>query len=634
MSLKSGTRILAMIAMAFLAAQSVSAEGAVEVRVDPAVRRYIDGVSHLDRTRYFNLAANSSNFWHRCPMGDAPRLLDELRVSLGRGIGLGASAIKTGKPITEDPMRKGFADEASVRAHYENILTGDAELRERFGSNMDLIVHDSDVPHPEFMGSAWKDAGHYQRIGANSVAAADFIALCLKHGFNDFTRPRYYEPLNEPSWQIMQTPQFPALHVELAAAMRREGLDVKIGGPCAPVGYLYNNDYTSQWAKVFKPFIDAAGASIDFISFHIYDYFSGDKAEILTGLPLENTFDLLDAYCLERFGEVKPFACSEHGATGANFNLANVPEKAAQPGFKGVEVPRERLEWLFLNSINGQLMSFLERPRSILKTVPFILDRTDDWNPRYLYTLYSRHGFDKKGEWTRTRLHAFYELWGNVRGERVEAHCVDPDVQVEVFVEGKTGYVCLKNLSNETKPVALRIGMEVVRASRDRLYWGEEGMVFAKAEAVDLGGEWALKPQEMTVVSMEFGEGFKQRGNVYERKFFSGRRIVPIRGCEAEEFRVNMPGGQVGSAGYATLRIGVSRSQSAGREPEVLFNGVRQKVPMERAAEVRGTSAEYVTTKLVAIDPALLRAENDVSVRFPDSGGAIGTLCLRVGFRE
>lgn len=604
------------------------AETISEVKLAPQVRRHIDGQTKLERGRYFNVAANSPNFWKRCPMGEAGYLLDDLHVSLGRGIGLGASAIKTGLPITEDPGRPGFADEGSVRRHYATLPVEDPELKMRLGENMDLIIHDNDQPHPLFMGSAYAESSHYQRIAANPVAAAEFITACLKHGFNDFTRPRYYEPMNEPSWQIMQTPQFAKMHVEIAAAVRKAGLNVKVGGPCTPVGYLYNRDYTAQWAKVFKPFIDQVGDALDFFSFHIYDFYTGSNAEILTGLPLENAFDLLEAYSIKKFGNVKPFACSEHGATGANFNLANVPEKKTVAGFKGVDVPREELEWLHMNSVNGQVMSFIERPGTIIKTVPFILDRTDDWNLRYLYALYSRTNFEKKGEWTRTHLSAFYELWRNVNGERIEAHCADPDLQVSAFVSENTCFLCLKNLSSERKPVALRLAAPTVRSARDRLYWKGDALVFAKDEAVDLARDWSLEPQEMSIISLGLGANFRITSDVFEHKVYSDDQIVPIRGDIPSVHRISAKKGAL----YANLRIGVSRSQKAEKTPEVLFNGVRQQVPLEKASEVRSTSAEYVTTKLIAIDPKLLRAENEISIRFPDGGGAIGAVSLQLGY--
>lgn len=628
MSVPRPQLIFGTLALLILGNGAASAES--EIHLNPLIRRHIDGQSRLERSRYFNLAANSPNFWKRCPMGEAGYLLDELHISLGRGIGLGASAIKSGAPITEDPERSGYADPKSVERHFANLPVEDAELRERFGANMDLIVHDNDKPHPEFMGSAYRDADHYQRISANPVAAGEFIAACLKHGFNEFTRPRFYEPLNEPSWQIMQTPQFAALHVETARAVRRMGLNVKVGGPCAPVGYLYNSDYRGQWTKIFKPFIDAAGDVVDFLSFHIYDYYTGSSAEILTGLPLENAFDLLEAYSLRRFGKVKPFACSEHGATGANFNLANVPEKKNTKGFKGVEVPRERLEWLHINSINGQVMSFMERPGMILKTAPFILDRTDAWNPRYVYSLYSRKNFEKGGEWRRTGLLAFYELWRNVRGERVEARCLDPDLQVSAFVEGAQCFLCVKNLSDEPKELRVHSQSALGRGQRDRCYWREEGLVFEKNEALELGRSLRLEPQEMTVVYLEAEGGFPHAGNVFERRFFAVEQTAPIVKDEPLVARIAVPG----KGRYVCLRIGISRSQQAERTPKVWFNGAPQKVPMERAAEVRATSSEYVTTKLVWLDAALLREENEVRIQFPDSGGAIGAVCLQVGFEQ
>lgn len=600
---------------------------AAEVSISPKTQRFINGVSELERRRYFNISTSSPSFWKRCPPGEAAYLLDDLHVSYGRGLGLGSTAIKAGEQITEDPTRPGYADPSVLRRHYANLVPADSELQKRFGDTTDVILHESDMPHPAFMGSALHKDGHYQRIAADPQAASDFIVQCLKLGYDDFTRPRYYEPLNEPSWEILRTPQFPVLHTEIAKGVRQAGLNVKVGGPCLPVGYMYSSGYEKGWNKMLKPFIDAAGRELDFISFHIYDYYTGPQQDILTGLPLENVFDLYEAYTLQTLGEVKPFACSEHGATGANFNLLCDPTKSNKPNFKGVEISRAMAEWLHINSLNGQVMTFMERPTTVLKTVPHILDRTDDWNPRYVWSLFARRDYSKSGELERTGMFGFYQLWKEVRGNRIESNNTDPDVQTCAFSEGNTVFLCLKNLADKPKTLSLTSSELPAEALVSRYYLAADKPVLETDVPVHNWQQTDLRPNETAIFKLRFAGPIEFRQAVNERKFYSDKLTAPIKANVDQEYQITAPA----TAQYATLRIGVSRPQTAERTPVVLFNGKPVEVPMEEAASSRETSNDYATTKLIKIEPGLLKTTNHITVTFPDDGGAIGSVALLLG---
>jgi hypothetical protein len=413
----------------------------------------------------------------------------------------------------------------------------------------------------------------------------------------------------------------------MARAVRREGLAVQVGGPCTPVGYLYYGGYEGQWKMMLKPFIDAVGRDVDFISFHIYDYYTGTQGEILSGLPLENAFDLYEGYTFHTLGAVKPFACSEHGATGGNLNVINRPELAAEPGFKGIPTPRPLGEWIHLNSINGQIMSFLERPTMILKTVPFILDRADAWNPLYLYVLYAREGFAKTGPLRRTAMFQFYELWKDVRGERIEAHCDDPDVMACALSDGASVFLCLKNLAAVPKPVRLKSSTTPGSTSISRCHFADGAPRLERDVPLGDLDKFEMQADETAIVKLTFPTPVMFSGAVNERKFYANDFAVPIRAGKPHRYRIVTPA----TARYATLRIGISRPQTAVRTPVVLFNGEPLVVPMEAAAQARESSHDYATTKLIRVPAEALRADNEISVTFPDDGGAIGSVVLTLG---
>ena len=277
---------------------------AQELTLAPDVHRALEGQTTLQRDRYFNISGGGrGDFSSDVPLGDANYLLNQLHISFGRNLGLVAYATDFGN-ITEDLKRPGFADPASVRAYFGVIPPANPIIKARFGDNLGIMMHEQPNAFPAFMGSFLTDDGK-GRFPTRIEAAADYVAMCLKYGYDDFDRPRYYEIMNEPGWDILNEPMFRQLNAATKRAVEREGLDVLIGGPCKSVPYYFKNSYKGEWSAGMVPFINSVGQDVDFLSFHIYDYYeSRDKKEISTGLPLESVFDLLADVNLPRRGNI------------------------------------------------------------------------------------------------------------------------------------------------------------------------------------------------------------------------------------------------------------------------------------------------------------------------------------------
>ena len=71
------------------------------------------------------------------------------------------------------------------------------------------------------------------------------------------------------------------------------------------------------------------------------------------------------------------------------------------------------------------------------------------------------------GHWEWSGYIRWYELWADVDGTRVETPSSDPDIQVDAYVDGSTGFLILNNLETNAARIApmVRIRPGVVLAN-------------------------------------------------------------------------------------------------------------------------------------------------------------------------
>ena len=189
--------------------------------------------------------------------------------------------------------------------------------------------------------------------------------------------------------------------------------------------------------------MDTAGEKMDFISIHTYDFPRFQNSErFRKGSNLEATLDMLDHYSMLSFDEVKPIVVSEYGAQIHTLINSGWSEERNTHS---------------LRSTNSQLMSFLERPDTIAKTIPFFVvkaewgrrevnGQTVPYGPRLMIQEFERTGDSSQTSWVYSDLVLFYDLWKEVNGTRVDTYATDQDLQVDAYIDGDTAYIIL-NLS-------------------------------------------------------------------------------------------------------------------------------------------------------------------------------------------
>lgn len=64
-------------------------------------------------------------------------------------------------------------------------------------------------------------------------------AAMLLHGYNDFTRPAYFQPIKGPHWSYATDQHLADWHLKTREAIKARTPQVKVGGHCMVVPYFY-----------------------------------------------------------------------------------------------------------------------------------------------------------------------------------------------------------------------------------------------------------------------------------------------------------------------------------------------------------------------------------------------------------
>lgn len=617
--------------------QPADQPGSAEIMLDATTVRSIGGISELNRAKYFNVCDDGHNFYDHVPSKEAgDYLIDSLNIEFGRMIG---AARKIARHVTEDPSRPGYADPGSIRRAAGKLDYSDA-IRDKVPV-LDVIEHGAPLGWPRFM----MKEGELKRtdLPVNMEAGAEFMALAFRESFEDWNRPKYIELVNEyvyPDATDEEMDYFCEMHNELARQVHKILPETMVGGPCYWYGNFHENDFT-DWDYTMKRYMDISHEETDFYSFHNYDFSNGGKRNITTGTRTEAILDLVENYGLNANGEIKPFASSECGATGVDQwwmftgtrNLIKVEGSDTIRSY--VEMSYPEMAWWHIRALNGQMMSYMERPDRILKVVPFILVDISTWTPKAHWTLYRRKDFKMDGELYPTHHFKFYEFWKDVKGERVQVRSTNPDIQVQAFRDGKKVYLCMNNLSESAIELSLesffgeKTGVKMISLRRS---WFDgtvpvlEDLSLEPSDADDL----EIRADECMILSFDLDKEPGSGKQINEEFHYGNRTVVPISAVR-EEFEVMVPAMKVA---YADLRIGISRHNSLSVVPKVWLNGTELDVALERSYDKQISNAQKesgwgIRSIPVAVD--LLKEKNTVEVEFPDEGGVISSVIIRTG---
>ncbi len=605
--------------------------------VEPGTTRCIQGVSQLDRKRYFTVCDEGAGFDQRVPEVVYNELVKELGVSFGRSLG----PVKKWKSrLVEDTSRPGYADLSVLKE-----FAPERPSKQFFadcGSNLHVAAHGAHNAYPEFMGTYVKGTSEHdgvpEYLPENLDAAAELAASVLKYGYTDFDRPAYFEPLNEPHWEFWNDSHLADWHLKTMEAVHEETPGVKVGGPCLSVAYFYRDKYR-LWQGM-KHFIDNTGGNMDFYSFHAYDFFQwkdGDfRGRVQSGLPLEGVLDLVQNYSMNRFGREVNLVVSEQGGyVLGKHGMYDGEEEAAQlaekyfPGdsFENEMKKRSIVNGLMLRSVVANTLVFMDHPQ-VQKAVPFLLPVTWGWDPEYYAQLYVPYGCTDPSNPVATHLLDFYRFFKGVAGRRVKAACQDPDLQVRAFVDGSRLYLIVNNLSSRPKTAELQ-GIDVNSAEIRRLGRNPDFSGRYTEEIISFSKSLQLDGLEALILMADFDGPVVEAGKVNEIVCYGDQVAVPLQNAD---LNIKVPLDK--KIEYAVLRIGLTRHVGFSHEPIITLNGRVLDVPLESCAE-RLEDREYAVTKMIPLDPKELCQTNRVQVSFADGDdGAVGTAVIRAAVVE
>ncbi len=618
----------------------------IAVDVDLSVKHQVGDISNFNRKKFINLHATLTEQDWKGEEDKLAYMLKDLDVYLGRDNGSMGWAMNQ---AIQDKKRLGFVDPDYMitKGKYDREKRYGAQMidRHQYDSHLDLVI--GGQKHPFWIGERTKPyQGHLGWEINGAKASGDFMGLFLKHYYRNENesvgqgqpRPKYIEILNEPLYELVTTGDHSPLeifkfHNAAAKGIRAHFKEVMIGGYTAAFPIFEENNF-KRWHNRMKLFYDVSGDYMDFISVHLYDFnkhhYNNGKAFHgpinHKGSRVEATLDMMEHYSQLKFGYVKPFIISEYG--GRDHSLEWKPWSAIR-------------DWEFVKSVSPLMMSFMQRPNIILKSIPFIVNKAE-WGRKkvpYAWRLLRQanedgHTKGKKGQkWVFTELVKFYELWASVNGVRTKTKASNPNILVDTYVEGNKAFVILSNLNDQDEKVDVNIlgnkGNKLKSITAKHLYGDVDGPILEKNKFnAQKDFLFVLGAEATAIIEYSFLLPIKMDQLMEETKYYATTYLKEITAEKPIEFVLEKV--KLTTKKEASLRIGVGRDHGKSLNPIIKINGVVLKATANYRGDDQYLRDQFFGLLEVSIPQFLLKNENKVSITFPDSGGHISSVSMQV----
>ncbi len=625
-----------------------------EVGINLNVKREVGGISTFDRSKFITIHANPGDSDWDDGVRGANNFTNDLLadfaigrdVYFGRDTG-GISWTRRGNAyIRQDSSNPGWVDAATMASE---------GLKSRNSYENDTAIHPYEsrdagaIMCAQYTGF-WPNGDVYNGWAISTAdtpsepfgsATGDFMGLYLDHFYdNGGTQsgrpsPAFVEIINEPDWHILDWASDPdygsapaskiwRFHNGVADGIRAHNTESLIGGFVTTFPD-HDEDNFAEWNDEWKSFIDIAGTNMDFWSLHLYDFpCIGGKEKYRKGANLEAMFDMIDYYSEATLGVIRPYVISEYGAQTHDENN------------KGWTSYRD---WLRLKSCNSMVLTFMDRPHLMLKTIPFTVVKAEwgrnsttlePYGPRLMRQ--ADEPVSYTGEWVYTDLVKFYDLWSEVKGTRIDIASNDPDIQTDAYVSGSKVYVILNNLVSGTRTINLSLfgndGNSVQSVYEKSLYWNGSATVLDETSHAGNLSQVQVGSEGCVILEYTFTSPVNINRTMSESKFYASTYLKAISGGAVNRFDVN--GVSLRGNGLAVLRLGIARDHALSKQPVVLVNGTAVTVPTDLMGFEIDDRFQYFGIINIPVPYELLQADNTVDVTFPDSGGHISTVALRI----
>ncbi len=477
-------------------------------------------------------------------------------------------------------------------------------------------------------------------VSAFSQQAAEYVAQSYRDEWD--LVPAFIEPFNEP--MVHATDFYPEgretptkyisekidvvitkiceYHKDLGQAIHAipELANMQVMGFASAYPELENNNF-DLWNTRFKKFIDIAGEDVDIFSLHLYDG-SGinNSGGRRSGSNAEAILDMIEAYSFIKYRKVKPLAVTEYGRL-----VPNQPGWTSSNGmtnYEPIETSQASRSQIHL------AMSFMERADHMVITIPFNVSTR---NPKSQYS--------KSSIWINTidgieltQRKNFYEVWKDVKGERVRINSTNVDIQTQAFVSDKQLYVVLNNLNDDTQTVNLGLleptGLQNVHVKRLKIFLDKlPELSESKEDAAP--STLSLEYGETVVLTYNFENPITFHNTIRSTKYYATEYLKPISANELNAFTLEALA--VGN-GEATLRLGVGRAHGLSLKPTVTVNGteINTNGDIIRGYDQNTRKQFFGTLEIPVSMSHLKEGANEVQVKFPDGGGHISSVILQV----
>jgi len=600
----STQKLLGLLSLLLLSA-SVYSQGVVTI--DPNTQRFVGTESTFDRAKYLTF-----HNWFKTKDADFEKFKKEFNID----------PKYNGSRMFNNPAQK---HKNGVYPKIDKRYKGTREVSDFVStSSPKFLFYDDKVDY----GAA--------DITEFSKKAASFAADYFSYEADEV--PKYYEPFNEPMVHAGdfvpkeikgkdRTEKVDAvvlkiiehqLHVAQAIHATPELKNMLVAGYGSAFPEFEANDF-GLWEKRYKNFIDIAGKETDLFTLHLYDG-SGinNKGGRRSGANSEAILDLIEAYSYKALGEVKPYAITEYGRL--------VPD---QPNYQknGNYVPLVNAQ--AVRSQMHLVMNFIERGDNLLLSTPFTIGKA---KPNATYSKSSLWLMKEDGSYELSQRRFFFEVWKDVKGDRVYFNSTNVDVQTQAFVSGNQLFVVLNNLNDETQNVKLAVvgdnKLKNVEVKRLNIY-EDKLPELTKEICKEAPSSIAINYGETIVLTYNFKSDLKFNNKVVSTKYYTQKYLQAIEAAKPVSFKFNKV--NVGE-GVVSLRVGVGRDHGLALTPSVKINGKEVKVEgdLVRGYDQNNRSRFFGTLEIPVRIELLKAGENTVDVTFPDAGGHITSVILQV----
>ncbi|MGJ8678995.1 hypothetical protein [Paraglaciecola sp.] len=611
---------LSLVILFSLTALSVSSTSSeiVNVHLEPNTSRNIGGVTHFDRAQFITLheSFGSSDLTAE----DRQYIEHELEAEYGRDGGL---VSWLARDIPADSNNPDMPDVGKIKELFAPKFSAKSDQLRYKPSHMRNVIL---CTHPEIMH------GHVHNKSLewgprSAEATAEYTAQMLKWAFTDENRPLAIEVYNEPFVKAKKIPttieEMSKQHNVVAKRVKELTPNVMVGGYSAAWVEFESGDW-NNWNNWQKKFMDIAGENMDFWSYHIYDGVNVmGTPRSRTGSNSEAIMDIIDTYSHIKFGVAKPLMITEYGKIPAG-NMSTMPYS------------EERSAGMLYSAL-GQLMTFMDHPDRLMRTVPFILGKaswtynmTKDYVPGEAnpYLLWRRLADGKT--YVKTDLMKFYSFWKGVKGEWRNSASSNPDVRVHMLADTNRLSVIMMNLDSASKQVSLK-GLQEVKTDSvvlRSLTTNVAKPILAEKTLKNVPEVFELGAGEIVMFQVNVKNTVQVKDTVKEHRVYATDYLQDIKAGEPIQFTFKqVPTGK----GNAVLRL--SPARKLGKQPlptEIKINGTPLTLPTNWAGDdQKGRSMFYGMVEL-QVPMQALKDESVVSLTYPDDGGKIASAVLQV----